>query len=145
MEDKKMSNNTTTTEATVNNTVESKKNQLFINWFPTKLRHEKVGTNKETGNKEMFYDISVPCDESVSDSKYASISVDMSNVYKATKKDGTENPGFCNIKLGFANAKRNISVKKGDEYQKILVTNQYIYDMFEKNRLSADAEEVPEA
>jgi hypothetical protein len=106
-------------------------NFSWINDVSTKLIR-KVKTNDGRKN---FLSISIPFESS--ESGYASILIDVNQIYPNRNKNGVINDRFRNIYLGKSDALRKVSVltdKDSGTYEKIDITNAEIAEIFRESR-----------
>lgn len=101
---------------------------VFLNFVSEKMIHAKKG---EKGD---FYSVSIATDKS--ESGYGTLSVTPKMIFAATKKDGTVIEGVKNVLLGDPDKTRKVSVKKGDGYESIELTNAEIKAGYDAERES---------
>lgn len=114
----------------------AEKKNLFLNFISSKLVHEAAGGK--------FYNVSIPWTESKTG--YLSVSMRNAQVLAATKPGAEAGEritveGFKTILLGNPEVSRECSIctrKAGKNrkasFKKISLTNQQIYDAYEKSR-----------
>ena len=103
----------------------------WINDVSTKLIHQ-VKTND---SKKNLLSISIPFESS--ENGYASILIDVNQIYPSRNKNGIINDRFRNILLGKPDASRKVSVmtdKASKTYEKIDITNADLAEIFRESR-----------
>lgn len=111
----------------------AKKNGLFMNYVSTQLVHQV------TANERTFSNVSIPMETSANG--YGSFAVNQGQIFKSTKRDGSEITGLCSILLGAPEKTRKVSiaVKKSPRskkltYQTVELTNAQILEAWTASR-----------
>lgn len=107
------------------------KNGLFLNYVSEKMLRER--TRESDGAK--FFSVGFAVPETVSVGGKANFTVNVKQVYTATKKDGTVKDGFKNVLLGQAESKHKVSVKGADgAWTETEMTSAEILKYYEDDR-----------
>ena len=102
-------------------------NAIFLNYVNEKL----IQRRKNKSGRE-FTVVLIPWKGSVSG--WASMTVSSNQVYRAVRKDGTENECFKNVILGSPRKSRELQIKTDDGYETIRVANEAIASAFNAAR-----------
>ena len=101
---------------------------VWLNYVSEKMIH--IYKTKNRGGKE-FASISIKCPQSKTG--FATLAVNLKQIFNTTRKDGSVVKGYKNIFLGKEDENRNVSIAVGGRstyYKEILMTNKEIVGAF---------------
>lgn len=104
---------------------------VWLNYVSEKMI--RIYKTKNRGGKE-FASISIKCPQSKTG--FATLAVNLKQIFNTTRKDGSVVKGYKNIFLGKEDENRNVSIAVGNRstyYKEILMTNREIVGAFVKN------------